>query len=98
MGAAWGPYGDYFFVTAGNDNKVYRYGFQNDSAWFLNSIKLAEEAPAAFVSPTGLAINSEGDKIYTVSKMPVPQYPTLPDGIARTKSPLFPYQSVAVNR
>jgi YVTN family beta-propeller protein len=69
MGAAWGPYGDYFFVTAGNDNKVYRYGFQNDSAWFLNSIKLAEEAPAAFVSPTGLAINSEGDKIYTVSKM-----------------------------
>ncbi|MFA5831841.1 MAG: bifunctional YncE family protein/alkaline phosphatase family protein [Bacteroidota bacterium] len=69
MGAAWGPYGDYFFVTAGNDNKVYRYGFHNDSAWYLNSIKLAEEAPAAFISPTGLAITSEGDKIYTVSRI-----------------------------
>ncbi len=69
MGAAWGPFGDYFFVTAGNDNKVYRYGFKNDSAWFLNSIKLAEEAPAAYVSPTGLAVNTEGNKIFAVTKM-----------------------------
>jgi YVTN family beta-propeller protein len=69
MGSVWGPYNDYFFVTAGNDNKVYRYGFANDSAWFLSSIILGKPAPEEYVSPAGVDINSEGKTIYTVSKM-----------------------------
>ena len=69
MGSVWGPYGDYFFVTAGNDNKVYRYGFSSDSAWFLNSIILGKPAPEENISPAGLVINSEGSTIYAASKM-----------------------------
>lgn len=69
MGAVWSRLGDYFFVTGGNDNKVYRYGFEKDSAWFLNSIALGKEAPAEFISPTGISINSETDKIYAVSRI-----------------------------
>lgn len=69
MGAVWGPYGDYFFVTAGNDNKVYRYGFAQDSAWFLNSIMLGKPAPEEYVSPTGLDIGNDGGTIYAASKM-----------------------------
>ncbi len=68
MGAVWGPYGDYFFATGGNDNKVYRYGFEKDSAWFVSSIPLGKEAPAEFISPAGLTVNKEGDKIFTVSR------------------------------
>lgn len=69
MGAAWGPFGDYFFVGAGNDDKVYRYGFHRDSAWFVSSISLAVDGQKTFTSPTGLTVNSEGDNIYTVSRM-----------------------------
>jgi YVTN family beta-propeller protein len=69
MGAAWGPFGDYFFVGAGNDDKVYRYGFHHDSAWFASSISLAIEDQKTLVSPTGVAVNSEGDKLYTVSRI-----------------------------
>lgn len=69
MGAAWGPFGDYFFVGAGNDDKVYRYGFQNDSAWFVSSTSLAVDDQKTFISPTGLAVNSDGDKIFTVSRI-----------------------------
>ncbi len=69
MGSVWGPYNDYFFVTGGNDNKVYRYGFKNDSAWFINSILLGKPAPEEFVSPTGIDITPDGDVIFTVSRM-----------------------------
>ncbi len=69
MGAVWGPYGDYFFVTAGNDNKVYRYGFLKDSAWFISSLPLGQPAPAEFISPTGITINGEGKFIYCVARM-----------------------------
>lgn len=69
MGAVWGSYGDYFFVTAGNDNKVYRYGFLKDSAWFISSLPLGQPAPAEFISPTGITINSEGKFVYCVARM-----------------------------
>ncbi|MFZ4622091.1 MAG: bifunctional YncE family protein/alkaline phosphatase family protein, partial [Bacteroidota bacterium] len=69
MGAVWGPFGDYFFVGAGNDDKVYRYGFQNDSGWFASSIQLTNDAQTTFISPTGLTIDSEGEKIYAVSRI-----------------------------
>ncbi len=69
MGAAWGPFGDYFFVGAGNDDKIYRYGFQNDSGWFTSSIPLTNDEQKTFISPTGLTVNSEGDKIYAVSRI-----------------------------
>lgn len=69
MGSVWGPYNDYFFVTAGNDNKVYRYGVENDSAWFINSIPLGKPAPEEFISPSGITINSEGNTIFTVSRI-----------------------------
>lgn len=68
-GAAWSALGDYFFVAGGNDNTVYRYGFHNDSAWFLSSIKLGKPAPEEFISPVGIAINQEGSQIYAVSRM-----------------------------
>jgi YVTN family beta-propeller protein len=69
MGSVWGPYNDYFFVTAGNDNKVYRYGFVKDSAWFINSIMLGKPAPEEFISPAGVEINADGGTLYTVSRM-----------------------------
>lgn len=91
MGAAWGPFGDYFFVGAGNDDKVYRYGFQNDSAWFVSSTSLAVDDQKTFISPTGLAVNSDGDKIFTVAYHPdrlpiecVYQFGDQETGISRT--------------
>ncbi len=69
MGAVWGPYGDYFFVTAGNDNKVYRYGFAKDSAWFIASLPIGKPFPEELVSPTGIAIDNEGKFIYLVARM-----------------------------
>ncbi len=69
MGAVWGPYGDYFFVTAGNDNKVYRYGFAKDSAWFIASLALGKPFPEELISPTGISIDSVGKYIYAVARM-----------------------------
>jgi YVTN family beta-propeller protein len=69
MGAVWGPYGDYFFVTAGNDNKVYRYGYAKDSAWFIASLPIGKPFPEELISPTGITIDHEGKFIYTVARM-----------------------------
>ncbi len=69
MGAVWGPYGDYFFVTAGNDNKVYRYGFTKDSAWFIASLPIGKPFPEELVSPTGIAIDNQGKFMYAVARM-----------------------------
>jgi len=68
-GVVWGPYGDYFFVTAGNDNKVYRYGFAKDSAWFIASIVLGKPFPEEIIAPTGITIDGEGKYLYVTARM-----------------------------
>lgn len=68
-GAKWSPLGDYFFVSGANDNRIYRYGFEKDSAWFINSIYLGKPAPEEYISPAGLDVNNEGSEIYVVTRM-----------------------------
>ncbi len=68
MGVRWNSIGDYFFVTAGNDNAVYRYGFEKDSAWFINSIKLGKPYPEQDISPTGVDVNEEGSLLFVATK------------------------------
>lgn len=69
LGGIWGPYGDYLFISGGNDDKIYRFGVSGDSAWFLHSTELKLDDQQTFISPTGLSISADGDRLYAASRI-----------------------------
>jgi YVTN family beta-propeller protein len=56
------------YVSAGNDNAIYRYRFDADTLVFVNQIALGKPFPAQTVSPAGIDIASNGRTLYAVTK------------------------------
>ena len=66
VGLAFSPDGRTLYVSGGNTDVVYRYGWVGDSAVLTDSIVLASRAPRADGTqyPAGLALAPDGSRLY----------------------------------
>ncbi len=66
VGLAFSPDGRTLYVSGGNTDVVYRYGWVGDSAVLTDSIVLARRAPRADGTqyPAGLALSPDGARLY----------------------------------
>ncbi len=67
-GIRFAPDGKNLFISAGNENAIYRCSLAGDSLSSVRAIALGKPLPAENISPTGIDVSSDGRFLYAVSK------------------------------
>nr|WP_223649507.1 alkaline phosphatase family protein [Hymenobacter psoromatis] len=67
-GLAFGPKGDKLYASGGNDNIILAYPTAGRKLGAPDTLRLGRPWPKAKISPTGLAVDAAGQRLYVVTK------------------------------
>ncbi|HEV2354758.1 MAG TPA: bifunctional YncE family protein/alkaline phosphatase family protein, partial [Puia sp.] len=68
LGLAFAERQPWLYVSGGNDDVIFRYRLRHDSLELRDSIVLGRPWPADKISPTGIAIDEDHDRLYVATK------------------------------
>jgi YVTN family beta-propeller protein len=68
LGLAFSKKHPWLFVSGGNDDWIIRYTLTGDTLVARDTLILGKPWPADKISPTGLAVDNERDRLYVVTK------------------------------
>ena len=68
LGLAFAKKRPYLYASGGNDDIIIRYTLQGEKLFNKDTLTLGGPWPAEKISPTGLALDEEHDRLYVVTK------------------------------